>query len=102
MHIFRYSSRVSTLAFQKEKGWGKVSEQIKKKRAKQLAELEKELRHQFWQSQIGKTATARVWNKNKGMSDNYIPIRLKKDSQAGIFSVKITGAEDSFVFAKIS
>jgi len=71
IHIFRYSTRLGTRAAQMS---DQIAEKTKKMRAQQLAKLEKKLRHQFWQSQIGKKATAIVWQNGRGLSDNYIPV----------------------------
>ncbi len=76
VHVFRYSPRKGTLVLQKRREWGRVGSKIKKKRSKKMRKLEKKLRHQFWESQIGKTAVAKIWGTGKGLTDNYIPIKM--------------------------
>jgi threonylcarbamoyladenosine tRNA methylthiotransferase MtaB len=39
IHVFRYSSRKGTVASKMEKKWGKVTEEIKRKRAQQIGNL---------------------------------------------------------------
>ncbi len=76
IHIFRYSPRKGTHAFAKRKEWGRVDPKVKKARSKKLQKIEKKLRHQFWQSQIGRSAVAKVWGSGDGSTDNYIPIKI--------------------------
>jgi len=63
-----------------ESEWGRVEEKVKRARAQQLSQLERRLRHQFWQSQIGQTAKAIIWPDNRGLTDNYLPIFLENSS----------------------
>jgi len=79
IHIFRYSSREGTSAAEMEQEWGKVDERVKKARAQRLTELERKLRFQFWQDQIGKTAKAIIWPDGRGLTDNYLPITKIKN-----------------------
>ncbi len=87
-HVFRYSPRQGTLAFQKRKEWCRVGSKTKKKRSKMMRRLERELRRQFWESQIGKTAVAKIWGTGKGLTDNYIPIELKLEKSLAAPVVK--------------
>lgn len=78
LHVFRYSSRKGTQAYKKGEQWDKVNSKVKKKRSKEVRELGKKLKKDFWQSQIGKQAIAKIWGKGQGLTDNYIPIKVKK------------------------
>ncbi len=81
VHVFRYSPRKGTLAFEKRKEWGRINSKIKKKRSKKMRNLEHQLRRQFWQSQIGQTAIAKIWDSGTGLTDNYIPIEVDLDEK---------------------
>jgi len=74
IHIFRFSKRKGTLAAKMEKEWGRVGEEVKKTRANLLGQLERQLRYQFWQNQVGKTVRAIIWPDGRGLTDNYLPI----------------------------
>jgi threonylcarbamoyladenosine tRNA methylthiotransferase MtaB len=104
IHIFRYSPRKGTLAFKKREEWGRVNSKIKKERSKKLHQLEKKLRCQFWQSQVGKTAVAKIWGNGDGLTDNYIPIRVnleEKLTQPIVREIKLL-AEPNFDILKPS
>ncbi len=104
IHVFRYSPRKGTLAFKNRKEWGEVDSKVKKKRSEKLHRLEKELRRQFWRSQVGKAAVAKIWGNGDGLTDNYIPIKVnleKKLSQPIVREVKLL-AEPNFDILKPS
>ncbi|MBU2592229.1 MiaB/RimO family radical SAM methylthiotransferase [Patescibacteria group bacterium] len=102
IHIFRFSVRAGTLAAKMERGLGRVSEAIKTNRAERLAKIEKELRFKFWRSQIGKSAMAIILPGGKGLSDNYIPLMVKKaktEKVSKIAKVKFVALKGNFVAA---
>lgn len=97
IHIFRYSDRLGTAALKLP---NKVDEKTKIRRAKILAKLEKKLRLDFWQSQIGKTTMAIVWKNGRGLTDNYIPVKMlnvKGLSLPKIFKVKFSKMDPNYI-----
>jgi len=78
IHTFRFSKRPNTLATTKAKEWGAVPESIKKQRANKLTQLDKELRNKFYKSQIGKQMIAIIWPNGRGITSNYIHLKIKK------------------------
>lgn len=75
IHIFRYSKRKGTPATSLK---DQINYQKKVERAKILSKLEKQLRLDFYKSQLGKEAMAIVWSNGRGLTDNYIQLSFKK------------------------
>jgi len=79
LHVFPYSKRRGTLAASYA---DHLPGQVKTARVKRLRELDKQLRQQFYQSQIGTTVSVLVERQNKkskllqGFSENYLPLHF--------------------------
>ncbi len=100
LHVFRYSDRKGTQAYKKSKQWAKINSKVKKARSKKIRKIGTKLRKDFWQSQVDKTAIAKVWGEGKGLTDNYIPIRLEnKFEKPELIKVEFREVESEFVWA---
>ncbi|MDP4600552.1 MAG: tRNA (N(6)-L-threonylcarbamoyladenosine(37)-C(2))-methylthiotransferase MtaB [Polaribacter sp.] len=77
LHVFTYSERPNTEAFDME---GVVPNNVRAKRSKMLRGLSVKKRRAFYESQLGKTATVLFENENKegyihGFTENYIKVK---------------------------
>lgn len=77
LHVFTYSERPNTEAFDME---GVVPNNIRAKRSKMLRGLSVKKRRAFYESQLGKSATVLFENENKegyihGFTENYIKVK---------------------------
>jgi threonylcarbamoyladenosine tRNA methylthiotransferase MtaB len=77
LHVFTYSERPNTKAFDME---GVVPNNVRAKRSKMLRGLSVKKRRAFYESQLGKTATVLFENENKegyihGFTENYIKVK---------------------------
>lgn len=104
MHVFAYSRRPGTQA---DKMQNQVPEDIKVKRSKEMCTLEKSLRQNFLESQIGKTEPVLFESFVKkeyyeGYTPNYIPVKVKSnyDLRNKIINVKIQtlGSDSNKIF----
>jgi len=77
VHVFPYSIRKGTLAAK----MGQISPEIKQKRAKILQKESDKCRNEFINGQIGEDVSVLWENKDKGLTDNYIHISIKKPHQ---------------------
>ncbi len=99
LHVFSYSPREGTLAFDYP---GHVNKDIRKSRARILKELSATLNSKMRKKYIGKTLNTLVENRRdsdgylKGFTDNYLPVRLQGDAAAlnRIVPVKMISSED--------
>lgn len=105
MHVFPFSARAGTAAAKMD---GQIAKDEKMRRAKHLGEIEKEMRHRFLQSQVGKTAKILVETKKsggyfQGYSENYTPVFIQDSSvlPGEIYPVQITDVQKDFCVAKI-
>lgn len=115
LHIFRYNPREGTVAIKKEKEWGSVNEEEKKRRAKIIRQIEKNKQKEFYKKikgarlpvlfleEITGNKQCFVSDKNKwrGLTDSYVSIskacppdgglnkNSKKSLQGKIMIVKI-------------
>lgn len=108
-HIFRFSRREKTAAFYMAKRLKEPSEEIKKKRAKILAELGRKKYHQFLERHIGKTFPAlfldkREENYQEALLANQIPalIKTEKNLTGEIKQVKIKRIKGGKLLGKIA
>jgi len=96
LHIFRYNSRKGTAAAEKEREWGSVNEEEKKRRAKIIHQIGRNKQEEFYEKIKGnhtpvlfleKTAK----NKWRGLTDNYVAVykNSKKNLKGKIMMVKI-------------
>ena len=77
LHVFTYSERPNTEAFDME---GVVPNNVRAKRSKMLRGLSVKKRRAFYESQLGKTATVLFENENKegyihGFTENYVKVK---------------------------
>jgi threonylcarbamoyladenosine tRNA methylthiotransferase MtaB len=83
LHVFTYSERPNTEAFDME---GVVPNNVRAKRSKMLRGLSVKKRRAFYESQLGKTATVLFENENKegyihGFTENYIKVKFPFDAK---------------------
>ena len=82
IHVFPYSDRTGTLA---SKMNNKVPGNIKKERARKLIELSKELENKYINGFIGEKINVLIEKFDNeyyyGISDNYIPVKIKGNYQ---------------------
>jgi len=82
LHIFRFNPREKTLAASKEKEWGRVTEKVKKERAKILNEINIKKQKEFRKKLKGKKLPVLFIKKEDpdnwiGLTDNYLTIKIK-------------------------
>lgn len=90
IHIFPYSKRKGTLA---AKMPNQVSYKVKKDRCRRLSVLEKEMRKNFHEENIGKISQILIESKNKdnsfsGFTSNYIKTRVKADKKIELNTIE--------------
>jgi threonylcarbamoyladenosine tRNA methylthiotransferase MtaB len=97
LHVFRYSSRKNTLAEKESRKWGRVDENIAKKRAETLRKISKEKELQFKKSLIGKKLAVLFLKRINssswyGITDNYqvIAHKSKENLRGKIREIKIS------------
>ncbi len=107
-HIFRFSKRKGTAGYFMSKRLYEPEEQIKQKRAKILAELNKKKFQTFLQKQIGLNSSAlflnkRIENYQEALLQNQIPayIMTEKDLTSEIKNVKIKRIKEGKLFGNI-
>lgn len=86
-HIFRYSDREGTKAFQFK---NKVPSDEIKKRSKDLFEIDLIKRKVFLTKNLGTKRKAVKIGTNKLLTDNYIVVEMNTSKISGIFEIKIT------------
>ena len=96
IHIFRYSPREGTPA---AKMPNQIPPAVKQERAQRLAELEKTLRQEYFQSQIGKSVCILAERCKDGFvtgcTERYIPVRVPgSELNCGSFMRKVLQPED--------
>lgn len=98
LHVFPYSEREGTPAARMPK----VDLAIRKKRAAILrAEGEKE-KSKFFQKNIGKKVNLLVENNNVAHAENFIPVKLDKNYEAGeLLNAELISIKDKFMLAKV-
>jgi len=101
IHIFRFSKRPNTLATAKAKKWGIVTESVKKQRANKLAKLEKKLRDKFCHRQTGKQLVAIIWPNGRGLTSNYINLKIKPPKIPMIVKIKLSKQAGNSMIAKM-
>ncbi|OFY99316.1 MAG: tRNA (N(6)-L-threonylcarbamoyladenosine(37)-C(2))-methylthiotransferase MtaB [Bacteroidetes bacterium RIFCSPLOWO2_12_FULL_31_6] len=83
LHVFTYSERENTVAFEME---GVVPQEIRKERSKMLHVLSEKKRRCFYEQQLGKTNTV-LWEAEHkenfmfGFTENYVKVKTKYDVQ---------------------
>ncbi|PKL91970.1 MAG: tRNA (N(6)-L-threonylcarbamoyladenosine(37)-C(2))-methylthiotransferase MtaB [Candidatus Goldiibacteriota bacterium HGW-Goldbacteria-1] len=105
VHVFPYSDRPDTQAFKMP---GKVSDEIKKKRAKELSLIAAQKEAAFAESYIGKVLELLVESGDKGgfyfgYTDNYIRVKVEgaKEYVNEIVKVKIISAQNGIACGEI-
>ncbi|MDU2648179.1 tRNA (N(6)-L-threonylcarbamoyladenosine(37)-C(2))-methylthiotransferase MtaB [Anaerococcus vaginalis] len=104
-HLFKYSKRDGTKAASMK---NQVDGNIKKRRSKELSEIEKEISHEFLDKQIGKTLSVLFETKTEldgyrsGYSTNYLRVHSKDRVEINeIKNVKITRRIDDYLIGDI-
>lgn len=104
-HLFKYSKRDGTKAASMK---NQVDGNIKKRRSKELSEIEKEISHEFLDKQIGKTLSVLFETKTEldgyrsGYSTNYLRVHSKDRVEINeIKNVKITQRIDDYLIGDI-
>ncbi|MDU6547892.1 MiaB/RimO family radical SAM methylthiotransferase, partial [Anaerococcus vaginalis] len=104
-HLFKYSKRDGTKAASMK---NQVDGNIKKRRSKELSEIEKEISHKFLDKQIGKTLSVLFETKTEldgyrsGYSTNYLRVHSKDIVEINeIKNVKITQRIDDYLIGDI-
>ncbi len=92
LHVFPYSEREGTPA-------AKIPNQVpvpeRKERAARLRALGDQQLDQFLQRQVGKTVSALVEKGNMARAENFAPVRLSEEVEAGqLLTVKINAVEE--------
>ena len=106
LHIFKYSKRKNTRAADFPE---QVDDVTKKKRAKEMEELKKDLHFSFQQSMIEKTTAVLIEKVTgdfaEGYSDNYLKVKIigKLDEIEcnNIYDIKIKGIEKNILIGEI-
>ncbi len=88
LHIFRFNPREKTLAYIKEKEWGRVGEKEKKTRAKILKQINTTKQKEFRKKLKGRKLPVLFLQKTKngewkGLTDNYLTIKMKSRQNLG-------------------
>ena len=102
IHVFPYSKRNGTKAADMKQ----IDEQVKKKRARKLLELSKELEIEYANQFIGKTLEVLVERGNDdystGHTTNYLAVKIygKKYNSEELVDVKIKGIEYPFIIGE--
>ncbi|MEN3185635.1 MAG: tRNA (N(6)-L-threonylcarbamoyladenosine(37)-C(2))-methylthiotransferase MtaB [Atribacterota bacterium] len=106
MHVFSFSPRPGTLAFQWEREMG-VKQGDKKRREKVLLELAEESRAQYHRQFLGKTVEVVIESVRSGVafgySEQYIPVRIPgvMEKKIGeVLRVRIKEVESNWVVAE--
>jgi threonylcarbamoyladenosine tRNA methylthiotransferase MtaB len=86
-HIFRYSDRQGTKAYQLK---NKVSQSDIKNRSKDLFEIDLTKRKNFLNNNLGINRKAVKIGKSRALTDNYIIVETDTSKTSGIFEIKIT------------
>ncbi len=99
LHVFPYSEREGTPA-------AKIPNQVpvpeRKERAARLRALGDRQLDQFLQKQIGKTVSALVEKGNMARAENFAPVRLSEEVEAGqLLTVKINAVEEGALTGEI-
>jgi len=96
LHVFRYNPREGTVAIKKEKEWGSVNEEEKKRRAKIIRQIGKNKQKEFYKKMKGNRLPVfflekTTRNKWRGLTDSYVSVykNSKKNLQGKIMPVKI-------------
>ncbi|MEZ7974942.1 MAG: tRNA (N(6)-L-threonylcarbamoyladenosine(37)-C(2))-methylthiotransferase MtaB, partial [SAR324 cluster bacterium] len=107
-HVFPFSAREGTPAFQLKE---QIHPQIKQKRSERLRELSTKKRSAFHHRFLGETRNV-LWESRKpdanvsGYTDNFIRVVLDEAHEANlqnkILSVKLTGIKGQYMLGKIS
>ena len=93
LHVFPYSERPGTAAV-KLKPIVPVS--IRKQRAKMLRDLGGELTQELYKQMVGEEVSVLVESDEKGWTENYLPVILKKkDKQGKIIKLMIKGYNEN-------
>ncbi len=99
-HIFCYSRRTGTVAAALK---DQVTNAEKQNRSKQMTEVTKETETEFLKSQVGKTFTVLLENKNTGYTKNYSRVKVLNSNEniGTVINVKITDTENEYLIGEI-
>ncbi|NVF11964.1 tRNA (N(6)-L-threonylcarbamoyladenosine(37)-C(2))-methylthiotransferase MtaB [Anaerococcus sp. AGMB00486] len=105
IHLFKYSKRDGTKASTMK---NQVNGNVKKRRSKELSEIEKENTKDFLKKQIGKTLSVLFETKTElkgfksGYSTNYLRVHTKDDVKVNdIRNVKIISYKEDYLIGEI-
>jgi threonylcarbamoyladenosine tRNA methylthiotransferase MtaB len=87
MHVFRYSDRAGTKAFEMD---GKISAETIKERSKKLLTLKETLKNSYAEKFLGKKLNAVMIGENEVITENYLSLPVSfKQPETPIFKVTV-------------
>lgn len=101
IHAFRYSDRKGTEAINYK---NKISENIKKERMEKILEISGKIRHEHFNSAVGRIFKVALENGDRGYTSEYFPVRMKDITNNNCITgnplkkVRITGHDNNTLF----
>lgn len=107
-HVFRYSMRRGTPARFMKKHFKEILDTVKMERSDKLRKLGKRKYHEFFVSQVGRTAQALIFPKRskkiaQGVLDNQVAVEIlnSKKVYSGIYRLVIEGIKDEIPIGRV-